>query len=265
MSIAATDYHTANEHLGTPARICASLRFYAGVVPIVLRASRCAKRGQYDDARWIESSRDILRVVERSGTSVHFENHGLLARLSGACVFVGNHMSTAETFLLPGFICPVKPVTFVVKRALVEVPIFKHVMISRDPVVVGRENPREDLKAVLGGGVERLRKGISIVVFPQRTRMAGFNPEGFNTIGVKLAKRAGVPVVPLALKTDAWSNGRKFKDFGPYHAERPMHFAFGEPIAPGVSDHDANQIVIEFIQQKLAQWTEADAQVAGAR
>ena len=94
-------------------------------------------------------------------------------------------------------------------------PFFGPVMCSRDPIVVGRTNPREDLAAVLEGGLERLKKGISIIVFPQHTRSREFNPQMFNSIGVKLAKKAGVPIVPLALKTDAWGQGKKIKELGP--------------------------------------------------
>ena len=58
-------------------------------------------------------------------------------------------------------------------------------------------------KAVLEGGKQRLQKGISIIVFPQTTRTVRFEPENFNSIGVKLAQRAKVPIIPLALRTDA--------------------------------------------------------------
>jgi 1-acyl-sn-glycerol-3-phosphate acyltransferase len=163
-------------------------------------------------------------------------------------------MSTAETFLLANMILPFRRVTFVVKQSLVEYPIFKHIMRSRDPIVVGRVNPREDLKAVLGGGRERLEAGISIVIFPQRTRTVTFDREGFNTIGIKLAKRAGVPVIPLALKTNAWSNGKWLKDYGPFRPEEDVRFEFGEPITVTESDREAHEAVIEFITGRLTEW-----------
>ena len=162
--------------------------------------------------------------IEITGTE-HF------SRLEGPCVFIGNHMSTLEAFVLPTIIQPLKRVAFVVKKSLVEYPVFGHLMRSRDPIVVGRTNPREDLKAVLEGGAERLRSGISIVVFPQKTRSALFDPAAFNSIGIKLAKRAQVPVVPLALKTDAWGNGALVKDFGKIDPAKAVHFAFGRAAA----------------------------------
>ena len=83
---------------------------------------------------------------------------------------------------------------------------------------------------MLNGGVERLKAGISIIVFPQTTRMTQFDPEQFNSIGVKIAKKAGVPVVPLALKTDAWANGKFLKDFGAVDPRKEVHFTFADAL-----------------------------------
>jgi 1-acyl-sn-glycerol-3-phosphate acyltransferase len=163
-------------------------------------------------------------------------------------------MSTLETFTLPGTLVPIRPVTFVVKQSLVDYPIFGHVMRSRDPITVGRTNPREDLKAVLEGGTDRLARGISIVIFPQTTRRPVFDPAEFNSIGVKLAKRAGVPIVPIALKTDAWSNGTLAKDYGPIKPSRTAHFAFGPPLAVTGRGEAEHEEIVRFITRHLIIW-----------
>ncbi len=248
------EYSSDTARAGWFARLFPSLAFYAKVAPVVLRNAREAKRGRFDRAMWRSGSVRVLRAFERCGVPVSFENLRVLGQVEGPCVFVGNHMSTAETFLLAAFISPYRPITFVVKRQLVEYPVFKHIMRACDPVVVSRENPKEDFRVVMEEGCERLRSGVSVVVFPQRTRSALFSPDDFNTIGVKLARRASVPVIPLALKTDAWSNGRFLKDFGPLVPSRPVHFALGAPLPPDLRDREANQVVIDFIQGKLREW-----------
>ena len=53
-----------------------------------------------------------------------------------------------------------------------------------------------------------------------------FKPEEFNSIGVKLAKKAGVPVVPVAIKTDFWGNGRIIKELGPIDNKKTIHIKF---------------------------------------
>lgn len=248
------DYRSAQEPVGMFSRALPSLAFYARVARIVFKSSVRARRGAFGYTEWYDASMVVRAAFEKGGASVEVEGTQHIAELSGPAVIIGNHMSTAETFLLASMLLPFRPATFVVKQSLVEYPIFKHIMRSRDPIVVGRKNPREDLRAVIGGGQERLSQGISVVIFPQRTRKVTLEEEGFNTIGVKLAKRAGVPVVPLALKTNAWSNGRLLKDFGPFIPSEPVRFSFGEPIEVGSNDREAHTSVFQFISGKLEDW-----------
>jgi 1-acyl-sn-glycerol-3-phosphate acyltransferase len=250
-------YESPPERVSLLARTFPSVAFFPVMGAIVWRCSALAKRDRYHGAEWSESSQEVVRALERVG--VRFEITGLkhLKGLDGPCVFIANHMSVLETFALPGIIRPLRPVTFVVKEGLMTYPVFRHVMRSRDPIVVTRTNPREDFKAVMEGGKERLARGVSVVVFPQTTRTTSFDPDQFNTIGVKLAHRAGVPVVPLALLTDAWGNGKHFKDVGRIDPSRKVHFAFGQPFrveGRGTGEHER---IIAFIQGKLDEWLAA--------
>jgi 1-acyl-sn-glycerol-3-phosphate acyltransferase len=250
-------YMTPPHRPSFPARILPSFTFYSRLISIVFRASRLAKRGRYKTAEWCASSLETMRALEDVGVRVEISGVDSFRSLQGPCVFIGNHMSTLETFVLPAIISAFKDSTFVVKQSLVDYPVFKYVMRSRNPVTVGRSNPREDLKAVLDGGTERLRSGISIVIFPQTTRADAFDPAQFNTIGVKLAKKAGVPVVPVALRTDAWGNGKFLKDFGKISPEKLVYFAFGKPMMISDRGTEEHQAVIEFIERRLREWDRA--------
>jgi 1-acyl-sn-glycerol-3-phosphate acyltransferase len=231
-----------------------SLRFYPREFWIVYRAACSARRGTYDDREWLRSSQATLRALERVGVRLEISGLEHVAPLREPVVFIGNHMSTMETFLLPGILVPFLRVTFVVKQSLVDYPIFGHVMRSRDPITVGRVNPREDLTAVLEGGRARIGQGVSLVIFPQTTRTAVFDPAEFNSIGVKLAKRADVAVIPFAVKTDAWGNGRLAKDYGRIDPAKTAHIAFGPPLriaGRGAEEHEA---VVRFVSARLREW-----------
>jgi len=256
-------YRTGTVRRSLLGRISPALRLYSRLVSVVVRGSAKAKRGQYFTADWVASSLETMRALEEIGCTVEINGVNNFKDLESPCVFIGNHMSTLETMVLPCIISQFRDSTFVVKQSLVDYPVFKHIMRSRDPITVGRTNPRDDLKAVFEGGEARLRAGRSIVIFPQTTRTGVFDPGQFNTIGIKLAKRAGVPVVPVALKTDAWGNGKYLKDYGKVDVSKKVWFEFGKPMTiTGRGDVEHEQI-IEFISGKLKEWGGKVAAEAG--
>ena len=245
-------YHTPDDR--KPSMLPATLAFYLDTVRVVFRASHAAKHGRYGEAEWVDSSLDIINALEHAGCRLHIEGMDGMRALTGPAVFVANHMSTLETFVLPALINPVRRCTFVIKPSLMDYPVFGHVMRSRDPIVVTRDNPRQDLQTVLDEGAKRLGTGTSIVLFPQTTRSASFDATKFNSLGVKLAKNAGVPIVPVALKTDAWANGRLLKDFGPVYPHLPIHIRFAAPIAIDGNGRAAHDAAVTFIASHLAAW-----------
>jgi len=228
--------------------------FYFQAFWIIWKNSRKALKGVYPAEKWAESSFEILRALENIGTSISITGMDNMRAFDGPAVFIANHMSTLETFVLPCIIQPVKPVTFVVKQSLIDTPVFGPIMRSRDPILVGRTNPREDLRTVLEGGTKKLQAGQSIVIFPQSTRSFIFMPEDFNTLGIKLALKAHVPAVPIALKTDAWGIGKLVKDFGPIDTRKKVNFAIGEPMTIQNRGTEEHQKIIAFISEKLGHW-----------
>lgn len=239
---------------GLLARLFPSLVFYPGLFGIIWHAAQISQKGTYTGEDWSYGSLSVLHLLEKVGVHIHADGINNVKALQGPCVFVANHMSSLETFVLPRFIQPWRDASFVVKKSLTEYPVFKHVVLARDPIALGRTNPREDLARVLEGGEERLKHGRSVIVFPQSTRALELDPAKFNSIGVKLARRAGVPVVPVALRTDAWGIGKRIKDFGPVTPALPVHFRFGAPITVEGNGKDAHAQVCSFIQKALAEW-----------
>ena len=230
--------------------------FYAKILNIVLNASRLCKQGVYTDEHWIQSSLNTVKVFESVGGRFEIQNLAIPRKLESSCVFVSNHMSILETFVLPCLIQPYRDVTFVIKESLLSFPFFKHVMRNRNPIVVGRANPREDLRTVLEEGQNRLKANISVIIFPQTTRSINFDPKKFNSLGVKLAKRGKVPVIPVALKTDAWGIGRKFKDFGKIRPAKSVHITFGDPLLVQGSGKEEHKFIVDFIAKKLDSYVE---------
>jgi 1-acyl-sn-glycerol-3-phosphate acyltransferase len=154
-------------------------------------------------------------------------------------------------------IAPVKEVTFVVKESLTRNPVFGPIMRARNPIAVARKDSRTDLVKVITEGQQKLAEGTSVIIFPQSTRAFDFDPSKFNTLGIKLAQKAGVRVVPMAIKTDAWALGKVIKDVGNLKRNVPVYIKFGEPLSingPGKEEH---QKVVDFIGSHVEMWNSA--------
>ncbi len=231
-----------------------SLLFYYNAFKTCYFADKVAKKNMYTTQRWVDDSLAILHAVEASGGQIYVEGMDSFIQTDKACVFVANHMSTLETFILPALIQPQKDVTFIVKSSLVNYPFFGSVMRARDPILVDRVNPREDFTKCMTEGVKLLNEGNSLIVFPQGTRKKDFNEEDFNSLGAKLAKKAGAYLVPVALKTDFWGIGKIIKDFGKVDIDKVAHFAFGEAMKIEGNGKEEHQACLDFISSNLAKW-----------
>ena len=178
---------------------------------------------------------------------------------------MGNHMSLLETGLLHAVAREYVDFAFVVKESLLHIPYFRDILFSIGNIPVERKNPRDDLKTVLTEGKKLLTSGKSLIVFPQSTRSPFLDPEKFNSLGVKIAKSAGVPVVPFALKTDFLTQGRgPFRDLGPVHPGRHTWFEFGPAMEVTGNGQEQLQQTIEFIQSRLDSWFKAESREPGA-
>lgn len=238
--------------------ITSNIYFFTNMLWILIYSNRHAKKGLYNSLRWYNSSVDVRESLEGAGVKMHFSGMDNIRKVEGPVVFVSNHMSTLETVVLPSIIQSEKNVLFVVKEELTHYPLFGPIGAAREPIVVGRENPREDLRIVLEEGSKKLSEGKSVIIFPQRTRSLTLDPSLFNSLGNKLAKRNNVPVIPIALLTDAWGNGKHIKELGKIDTKKTVYVSFGQPIYIKGNGSAEHQDVINFIAGKLKEWGRAD-------
>lgn len=234
-----------------------TLRFYASMARIFFDAGKTVRAGLYSPERWVQDSEKVARLMERLGTSLYVEGVENL-EFDGPCVFEANHMSTLETMFLPCIIQPRKDVTYVVKKSLLKYPALGPVLAAREPLALDRVSPREDLKLVLEGGSKILASGRSIIIFTQGSRLPVVEEKDFNTLGVKLARKAGVPVVPIALKTDAWAEGSLIKDLGLIHPQLPVRVRFGKAVPVTGQGREEHTQIVHFIKSTWDAWAQKD-------
>lgn len=225
------------------------------VVAQLLDSRSLALKNKYTAEEWAKASINIMKSIEGCGGRFHITGFDELRNCNKPIVIVSNHMSTLETMVFPGLIAPFMEFNFVVKHSLAKHPIFGPVMLARSPITVMRTNPREDLQKVMVDGVKLLEKGSSIVIFPQSTRTVKFIPEEFNSLGAKLAKKGGVQVLPIAIKTDFWQTGKYLKDLGPIDRSKDIYISFGKPLDIEGTGKEEHKKIVEFIGSKIAEWS----------
>jgi 1-acyl-sn-glycerol-3-phosphate acyltransferase len=230
------------------------LWFKARIVATVHHASQMAKRGAYDRPTWAEHAHRTVDVIEGCGGRLSISGLEHIAAIQGPMVIASNHMSLIETFVVPGILLQFCDVTVVLKESLMRYPLFGVILRAINPISVTRRDPREDLVKVLTEGERCLKNGRSVLLFPQATRTPGFTPSLFNSLGAKLARRANVPLVPLAIRTDFMGTGKLIRDLGPVQRSKPLRFQFGPAVPVTGNGRDAHQSVVNFITQRMVEW-----------
>lgn len=205
---------------------------------------------------WAHYCFETVRKAEAYGTKVTAEGWENRKNYEGPVVYLSNHMSTLETILLPFFLLTYGPFNTVVKASLSHLPGLEKAAEHMGLIPIGRTNPREDLMTIFKVGGERIARGESVLIFAQGTRQPVFARKGWSSIGAKLAEKAGVPVIPIAVKTDiqptrpggkGWS-----KDFGVVDPSKDIRVACG-PVLKGTSK-EMHKASFDWIKQKLDSW-----------
>ncbi|MCO7247768.1 lysophospholipid acyltransferase family protein [Halomonas sp. Mc5H-6] len=158
----------------------------------------------------------------RIACGVRYDIQGAHHLPDGPCVIQANHQSEWETVFLQVM---KPPVCTVLKRELLRLPIFGWGLRLLHPISLDRSKPARAIKQVLGQGVERLNTGLSVLIFPEGTRVEPGERRRYNKSGSVVACRAGVPVLPVAHNAGERWPGRHW-------VKRPgvLRVRIGEPI-----------------------------------
>lgn len=204
-----------------------------------------------------KKSREIQKDLEKCGIKFHIEIAPEIYGLEKPGVIIANHMSTLETLLLQGVFPDNIKCDYVLKKELISYPIFGKILSVLQPIAITRKNPRLDYEIILKEAEKLFEQNISIIIFPQGTRHNIVSAEQFSSIGIKIAKHYNVPVIPVALVTDAMGQGKIIKDFGKFDVTKEVHFAIDKPFYV-INQKEALALVVNFITKKLREWGRND-------
>lgn len=127
----------------------------------------------------------------------------------GPCVILSKHQSQWETFALPGLF---SPVSVLLKKELFNIPGFGWGLRLMKPIPIDRSNPRQALRTLLKEGSARLQENISVLVFPEGTRVVAGQIGRYARSGAQLAIENNVPVLFVAHNAGTcWPAGKFLK------------------------------------------------------
>lgn len=122
-------------------------------------------------------------------------------------IFISNHMSYFDIFaLLAALPMDFK---FILKKELMKIPLFGWAVRRAQHISIDRKNPRKAIKS-MNETAARIKKGISVVIFPEGTRSDG-RILPFKRGGFQLALKSGCDIIPLAIENSQNIVPRKSK------------------------------------------------------
>jgi 1-acyl-sn-glycerol-3-phosphate acyltransferase len=111
-------------------------------------------------------------------------------------IIVANHSSY---FDIPCIFAAIpQPIRFMAKVSLFKIPIFGWAIGRAGFIPIDRKNRRTAVKS-FELAVERIRKGNTVVVFPEEGRSRERTMRDFQRGGFLLALRSGLPILPVAI------------------------------------------------------------------
>lgn len=138
-------------------------------------------------------------VIKLYGINVIVHNPENLPT-GGSHVYIGNHQSYFDILSLLTVIK--EPTTVIAKKEFEAVPLLGAWIKRVRGVSIERGNKRQSLKAI-GEGVELLKNGYSMVIFPEGTRSRSNSIGTFHRGSFKLATKGKFPIVPITFKNAA--------------------------------------------------------------
>ncbi|MFD1020777.1 lysophospholipid acyltransferase family protein [Thalassobacillus hwangdonensis] len=133
-------------------------------------------------------------VVRQSGSTVRVINEDRMPE--GPALLVANHQGNFDILALLGHLQ--KPFGFISKIEMEKWPVVKGWMNAIHSVFIDRTDKRQAVRA-LNGAIDNLKNGHSMLIFPEGTRSKSSDLLPFKPGSFRLAVKAGVPIVPVAI------------------------------------------------------------------
>ncbi|MDR2939523.1 MAG: 1-acyl-sn-glycerol-3-phosphate acyltransferase, partial [Clostridiales bacterium] len=133
--------------------------------------------------------------LKDAGARLHITGENNIPK-DRAVLFVSNHQSNVDVAI---FLAAIeKDKGYIAKEELIKVPLLSHWMKNINCVFMDRSDLRKSAKAIFEG-VNILKNGYSLVIFPEGTRSKSSTMLPFKQASLKTATKAKVPIIPVTI------------------------------------------------------------------
>ncbi len=161
-----------------------------------------------------------------------------------AVLYIGNHRSYFD-ILLTYSRCP-RLTGYVAKVEMLRYWFLRDWMKALYCLFLDRKNIKAGLKTILEG-IEYIKRGISICIFPEGTRNHTDEMLPFKEGSMKIAEKTGCPIIPMAITNSA----EIFENHLPFI--RPCHviLEYGTPILPNELTKEEKKFLGSYTQNQI--------------
>ena len=199
------------------------------------------KAKDYSCLRMVQTAFKLMLKVAGVRLTVIGEEH---VPKDQAVLYIGNHRSYFD-ILLTYSRCP-RLTGYVAKVEMLRYWLLRDWMKALYCLFLDREDMKAGLKTILQG-IEYIKNGISICIFPEGTRNRQEEMLPFKEGSLKMAEKTGCPIIPMAITNSA----EIFENHLPF--VRPCHviLEYGTPILPKELSKEDRKFLGAYTQKKI--------------
>ena len=161
-----------------------------------------------------------------------------------AVLYVGNHRSYFDVIMTYAR-CP-RLTGYIAKVEMLRYPLLRDWMKALYCLFLDRDDIKAGLKTILQG-IEYIKNGISICIFPEGTRNHSDVMLPFKEGSMKIAEKTNCPIIPMAITNSA----EIFENHIPFVRRCHVILEYGKPILPGELSKEEKKFLGAYTQQEM--------------